>query len=49
MRETERGMSGTLKKLGQLLEGGQGSHMCLLIGFVVAVFLLLYYLMRSSG
>lgn len=41
-------MSGTLRRLDGLLRGGGGqSHMCYLICFVVAIFLLLWWLVSK--
>ncbi|KDO34601.1 hypothetical protein SPRG_00664 [Saprolegnia parasitica CBS 223.65] len=45
---TESLMGGTLKKLGTMMEQGGPKHMCMLITFVVVVFVLMYLLMTGK-
>ncbi|OQR92155.1 hypothetical protein THRCLA_22409 [Thraustotheca clavata] len=45
---TESLMGGTLKKMGTMLEQGSAKHMCILIAFVVIVFVLMYLLMTGK-
>ncbi|OQR93082.1 hypothetical protein ACHHYP_02957 [Achlya hypogyna] len=45
---TESLMGGTLKKLGTMMEQGSAKHMCMLITFVVVVFVLMYLLMTGK-
>ncbi|ETV72361.1 hypothetical protein H257_12511 [Aphanomyces astaci] len=45
---TDSLMGGTLKKLGNMMDTGGGKHMWMLIGFVVVVFVLLYFLMTGK-
>ncbi|TYZ65056.1 hypothetical protein PybrP1_004508 [[Pythium] brassicae (nom. inval.)] len=44
---TEGLLGGTMKKLGAMMEQGGSKHMLYLVGFVVFVFVLLYYTIRS--
>lgn len=44
MGQTEGMLGATMRSLDGLLNSGAQSHMCLLIMFVVAVFLLIYWL-----
>ena len=37
-------MSGTLRKLGTLLNSGSQRHMCYLVLFVVGVFIVLWFI-----
>merc|ERR1712038_1007150 len=39
-------LSGSLKKIGTMLQSGGAKHMCYMVGFVVAVMVLLYWLMK---
>jgi blocked-early-in-transport protein 1 len=39
-------LSGTVKKVQQMLASGGSKHMCHLVCFVVGVFFLLYFLMK---
>ncbi|KAG9409370.1 hypothetical protein AC1031_019624 [Aphanomyces cochlioides] len=45
---TDSLMGGTLKKLGNMMEQGGGRHMWLLVGFVLVVLILLYFLMTGK-
>ena len=40
-------MSGTMRKLGTLLNSGSQRHMCYLVLFVVAVFIALWWIISS--
>ena len=40
-------LSGSLRRIGTMLEKGGAKHMCYMVGFVVAVMVLLYWLMSS--
>uniref|UniRef100_K3WKP8 t-SNARE coiled-coil homology domain-containing protein n=1 Tax=Globisporangium ultimum (strain ATCC 200006 / CBS 805.95 / DAOM BR144) TaxID=431595 RepID=K3WKP8_GLOUD len=44
---TEGLLGGTMKRLGAMMEQGGSKHMLYLVGFVVLVFVLLYYTIRS--
>ncbi|TMW63226.1 hypothetical protein Poli38472_002167 [Pythium oligandrum] len=44
---TEGLLGGTMKRLGIMMDQGGSKHMLYLIGFVVFVFVLLYYTIRS--
>ena len=41
-------LAGSLKKIGTMLESGGAKHMCYLVGFTVATFVVLYMLMKSA-
>ncbi len=41
-------LAGSLRKIGTMLESGGAKHMCYMVGFIVAVFVLLYMLMKSG-
>lgn len=41
-------LAGSLKKIGTMLESGGAKHMLYMVGFIVAVFVLLYMLMKSG-
>lgn len=41
-------LSGSLRRIGTMLEKGGAKHMCYMVGFVVAVMVLLYWLMSSK-
>ncbi|CAH0477726.1 unnamed protein product [Peronospora belbahrii] len=45
---TEGLLGGTMKRLGVMMEQGGSKHMLYLILFVIMVFLLLYFVIRSS-
>mmetsp|Transcript_10379 Transcript_10379/g.13142 ORF Transcript_10379/g.13142 Transcript_10379/m.13142 type:complete len:140 (-) Transcript_10379:1252-1671(-) len=40
-------LAGSLRKIGTMLESGGAKHMCYMVGFIVAVMVLLYMLMKS--
>ncbi len=40
-------LAGSLRKIGTMLEAGGAKHMCYMVAFIVAVFVLLYMLMKS--
>lgn len=40
-------LGGTMKRLNTMMDQGGSKHMLYLIGFVVVVFVLLYYTIRS--
>ena len=42
-------LGGTMGKLKTMVEAGGSNHMCMLIGFVVFVFLALYYIIGHKG
>ena len=42
-------LSGSLKRIGTMLEKGGAKHMCYMVGFVVAVMVMLYWLMSSKA
>jgi len=42
-------LGGTMGKLKTMVEAGGSSHMCLLIGFVVFVFLVIYWILGHKG
>ena len=42
-------LAGSLKRIGTMLEKGGAKHMCYMVGFVVAVMVLLYWLMSSKA
>lgn len=44
---TEGLLGGTMKRLGAMMEQGGSKHMLYLVAFVVFVFVLLYYTIRS--
>jgi blocked early in transport 1 len=44
METTDSLLGGTLRQLGGLMDRGGGSHMCMLVVFVVVLFLVLYFL-----
>jgi len=44
MENTRSLMDQTLNNLGQLLQNGGSKHMCMLIGFIVFVFCVLWYI-----
>ena len=46
MENTRGLMDQTLNNLNKLLANGGSGHMCMLITFVVAVFLVLYYVIQ---
>jgi len=41
-------LAGSLRKIGTMLESGGAKHMCYMVGFIVAVMVLLYMLMKSG-
>lgn len=41
-------LAGSLRKIGTMLEKGGARHMCMMVGFIVAVIVLLYMLMKSG-
>merc|ERR1712038_432949 len=41
-------LAGSLRKIGTMLESGGAKHMCYMVGFIVAVIVLLYMLMKSG-
>jgi len=42
-------LSGSLKRIGNMLERGGAKHMCYMVAFVVFVMVLLYFLMTHKG
>eukprot|EP00555_Chaetoceros_dichaeta_P009206 CAMPEP_0198259548 /NCGR_PEP_ID=MMETSP1447-20131203/8711_1 /TAXON_ID=420782 /ORGANISM="Chaetoceros dichaeta, Strain CCMP1751" /LENGTH=148 /DNA_ID=CAMNT_0043946967 /DNA_START=99 /DNA_END=545 /DNA_ORIENTATION=- len=42
-------LSGSLKRIGTMLESGGAKHMLYMVGFVVLVMVSLYWLMKSKG
>lgn len=40
-------LAGSLKKIGTMLDSGGAKHMCYMVGFIVAVMVLLYMLMKG--
>jgi blocked-early-in-transport protein 1 len=41
-------LAGSLRKIGTMLDKGGARHMCMMVGFIVAVIVLLYMLMKSG-
>ena len=42
-------LEGSLRRIGTMLEQGGAKHMCYMVGFVVFVMVLLYWLMSSKA
>jgi blocked-early-in-transport protein 1 len=39
-------MGGTIKKLTDMMNAGGSKHMCYLVGFIVFVFMLIWYMLK---
>jgi blocked-early-in-transport protein 1 len=48
-QNTKDMLSGSLQRIGTMLESGGAKHMCYMVGFVVFVIVFLYWMMTFKG